>query len=138
MLPLWQITLNKLFLVRLINKNCKFVPANQTVLKANILKYITVIVLLLGILESNNIPVVSFLSRQALASKQFDDHKSAEDPIKESETLRVESAKDYLHQIFTFNFIEPVFLLTIEHPVMVKTKFPFCFYPDVPTPPPNS
>lgn len=94
--------------------------------------------MLLSILESNNIPVVSFLSRQALASDQFDDNNSAEDPIKESETLRLESAKDYLHEIFTFNFTEPVFLLTVKRPVVIKTKFPFCFYPDVPTPPPNS
>jgi hypothetical protein len=86
-------------------------------------------------LESNHIPVVSAFSMHMQATGH-DDDTSAEDPIKESET-RIESTKDYLHQLITFNFDQPVFLLTVKHSVFVKSKFPYCFYPDVPTPPPN-
>lgn len=87
-------------------------------------------------LESNNIPVVSMFSSFAGVSTQTDDNK-ADDPIKESETMKTESAKDYLHQVFDFNFDEPVVVLLTQHPALFKTKFPYTFYPDVPTPPPN-
>lgn len=104
-------------------------------MKTVVFKYFTAICLLLGILESNNIPVVSIFGNQICAAKQTD--TGTEDPVKESETLRVETNKDYLHQIIDFSFFEPVFHLTIKHPVLYKTKFPYCFYPDVLTPPPN-
>jgi hypothetical protein len=104
-------------------------------LKASFLKYLTVICLLVAMLESNHIPVISSFSMHMQSSEQ-DDESSAEDPVKETET-RVESVKDYLHAFVAFHFNEPVFLLSVKHPVMVKTKFPYCFYPDVPTPPPN-
>ena len=86
-------------------------------------------------LESNHIPVVSAFSTHMHASGQGDE-SNAEDPVKESET-RVESVKDYFHEFTAFSFSQPVFLLSVKHPVFVKTKFPYCFYPDVPTPPPN-
>jgi len=87
-------------------------------------------------LESNNIPVISVFSNFAGVTAPNDDNK-ADDPIKESETLKTESAKDYLHQVYDFNFDEPVVVLVMQHPALFKTKFPYTFYPDVPTPPPN-
>jgi len=87
-------------------------------------------------LESNNIPVVSMFSSVAGVSAQTDDDK-ADEPIKESETMKTESAKDYLHQVYNFKFDEPVVVLVMQHPALFKTKYPYTFYPDVPTPPPN-
>jgi aromatic ring-opening dioxygenase catalytic subunit (LigB family) len=104
--------------------------------KTIVLKYLTVICLLLGMLESNHIPVVSVFSKQVQAADQRD-IGSAEDPVKESETLRIESVKDYLHEFITFNFNQPVFLVPIKRTALYKSKFPYCFYPDVLTPPPN-
>jgi hypothetical protein len=104
-------------------------------LKASFFKYLTVVCLLVAMLESNHIPVVSAFGMHMQSAQQSDD-ENAEDPVKESE-VRVESVKDYFHELIAFNFTQPVFLLSVKHPVFVKTKFPFCFYPDVPTPPPN-
>lgn len=95
-----------------------------------------VIGLVLSILESNHIPVVSMFSSFAGVTAQTEDNK-AEDPVKESETVKIESAKDYLHEVYNFSFVEPVLVMVINHPVMFKAKFPYTFYPDVPTPPPN-
>jgi len=87
-------------------------------------------------LESNNIPVLSIFNNiTAVAGSNDDD--SAEAPVKESETIKIESAKDYLHEVYNFNFNEPVVVMTTEHPALFKTKYPYTFYPDVPTPPPN-
>jgi len=105
-------------------------------LKAFVFKYIAVICLLIAMLESNHIPVISAFNMSVQSTEKTDD-SSAEDPVKESET-RVESVKDYFHELTAFNFSQPVFLLTVKHQVFVKTRFPYCFYPDVPTPPPNS
>jgi len=88
-------------------------------------------------LESNNIPVLSIFGGFAGTITQTDDNNKAEDPIKESETIKMASAKDYLHQVYDFNFDEPVVIMAMQYPALFKTKFPYTFYPDVPTPPPN-
>ncbi len=86
-------------------------------------------------LESNHIPVVSAFGVRMHNTEQSD--KNAEEPANEQET-RVASVKDYIHEVTVFNFDQPVFILSVTHPVISNTNFPYCFYPDVPTPPPNA
>ena len=105
-------------------------------MKTQWFKYAIIFGLILSMLESNNIPVFSiFNTFTAVIAPKDDD--SAEAPVKESETMKTESAKDYLHQVFNFSFDEPVMVMASQHPALFKTKFPYTFYPDVPTPPPN-
>ncbi|MDT3403313.1 hypothetical protein [Mucilaginibacter terrae] len=101
-----------------------------------LLKYITIVCLLAGILEYSQVPVISVWGNHAKNTEQTD-KGSAEDPVKESENIRAESAKDYLHEINTFRFSQPVFVIAVKHPIIHREDFPYHFYPDVLTPPPN-
>jgi|GEM_PF-6458438 len=102
----------------------------------NILKYLTVVCLLIGIMECNRIPVISVLGKYSKTCEQTD-NGCTEDPVKESENLRVESVKDYLHEFTTFQFNEPVFVVAVNPVAIHREDFPYHFYPDVLTPPPN-
>lgn len=113
-----------------------FCARNSVDVKTHWFKYAIIFGLILGLLESNNVPVISVFNTFTAVPAQTDDN-SAEDPVKESESLKIEWAKDYLQEVFNFSFDEPVAVVTVTHPALFKTKFPYTFYPDVPTPPPN-
>lgn len=99
-------------------------------------KYITIVCLLAGILEYSQVPVISVWGKYAKTTEQAD-KGCTEDPVKESESIRSESAKDYLHEISSFRFSQPVFVIAVKHVVIHREDFPYHFYPDVLTPPPN-
>jgi hypothetical protein len=105
------------------------------VVKTKLCTYGIIFGLLIGILESNGIPVLSFFGKTAINTEQTTS-KQAEDPIKESENFRVEPSS-WLHQTIAFNFTEPVFLLPVKYHAGFTSKFPYSYYPDVLTPPPN-
>ncbi|WP_295767373.1 hypothetical protein [uncultured Mucilaginibacter sp.] len=99
-------------------------------------KYITLVCLLAGILEYSQVPVISVWGNYSKTTEQSDKGYS-EDPVKESENIRSESAKDFLHEVNLFRFCQPVFVIVVKHIVFHRADFPYHFYPDVPTPPPN-
>ncbi|WP_158828668.1 hypothetical protein [Mucilaginibacter lacusdianchii] len=96
----------------------------------------TLVVILAGILERSHVPVLSLLLKHTFELASTGDSCS-EEPAKELENLREFSAKEYIHQLVVFRFELPVFNLNTESAVFTKAKFPYFFYPDVPTPPPN-
>jgi hypothetical protein len=99
-------------------------------------KYITIICLLAGVLEYSQVPVISVWGNFAKSTEQSDKGYT-EDPVKESESGRSESVKDYLHEFTTFQFKQPVFVIAVKPVVIHREDFPYHFYPDVLTPPPN-
>jgi hypothetical protein len=113
-----------------------FCTQNGGKVKTQWFRYAIIFGLILSMLESNNIPVLSVFNNLTAATTPNEDD-SAEAPVKEAESMKIESAKDYPHEVFNFSFNEPVVVLTVQHPDLFKTKYPYTFYPDVPTPPPN-
>lgn len=105
-------------------------------LRAKAFTYGIIFCLLIGILESNGIPVLSVFGKSTQATEQTDNN-NAEDPVKESENLRVETAKPWLHHTVIYSFNQPVFLLPVGQPIGYLAKLWYSFCPDVLTPPPN-
>jgi hypothetical protein len=105
-------------------------------LKTSFLKYLALSFLLAIMLESSHIPVISVFGQHISTSINGDDN-SAEDPIKETESLRTESARDYLHQLTFFSFDEPVFLLPVNTNCVANDRVSYWHYAEVPTPPPS-
>ena len=92
--------------------------------------------MLAGILEYSQVPVISVWGNYAKTTEQAD-KGCTEDPVKESENIRAESAKDFLHEFSSFYFSQPVFVIAIKYIVIHRANFPYHFYHDVLTPPPN-
>lgn len=105
-------------------------------MKTGFLKYILTVVILFALLERNYIPVFSWLQVKAYALNET--KAETADGAKESETVKEASLNDCIHHFFAYRFTIPVTSLAAESRSLYKTKFPFCFYPDVPTPPPNA
>jgi hypothetical protein len=91
--------------------------------------------LLIGVLESNGIPVLSVFGKTITSTEQ-NTNKQADDKGKESEILRIE-ASSRLHQYTAFNFTQLIFLLPVNCHPGFTSKFPDTFYSEVLTPPPN-
>lgn len=105
-------------------------------MKTSFLKYLALSFLLAIMLESSHIPVVSIFGQHISASINGDDN-SAEDPIKETESLKVETARDYLHELTFFSFNEPVILLPYFSKGVVNDRASYWHYAEVLTPPPS-